>query len=518
LRRGAALEARQLLETMVDGPRPLGSPAEACAAGIELGSALEQLGDYPAAMARFVRAEDAARSLGMPALRARALLGMARVEHALGDVEDAAARLDEGAALATAIDDDALAGELLHQLGQTLSRLERDDDAEHCFERAAGHRQRAGDPAGEGVSLNSLGVLHLHRGNREPEGSAAAHAAYATARGHFDAALAQARAGGDRHLEALAQGNIGTIAGSLGDLDEALMRFAGQLAAVRAMGDRQNVALALANIGEAHRRAGQHEAALAALHEALALGEAIDSLPRQRRAFAELSATCEAMGDFGPALQHHKRFHALDRRIRSDEAERKATLVTAKLAVEQVRREAEAYRSERDRLLGDNERLAQEAFTDALTTLGNRRQFDHVMAQAWAPGPAEGTLALVDIDHFKRINDSHGHAVGDQVLAELGRLLQSALRPADRAFRLGGEEFGIWLPGTRVEAALAVCDRLRQRVAGAPWTELAPGLAVTASFGVAPVLAADTPAVLCARADGALYAAKRAGRDRVVAA
>ncbi|MBC7939755.1 MAG: hypothetical protein H7Z19_08340 [Chitinophagaceae bacterium] len=88
----------------MNGAEPFAPTADFCAAGIALGSALEQLGDYPAAMARFAHAADVARNAEWPALRARALLGMARVEHALGDVEDAAAKLDNCAALATAID------------------------------------------------------------------------------------------------------------------------------------------------------------------------------------------------------------------------------------------------------------------------------------------------------------------------------------------------------------------------------------------------------------------------------
>jgi diguanylate cyclase (GGDEF)-like protein len=515
LRRGAAQEARQLLEPLLADAAALGSGEEACAVEVELANALEQLGDYAAAMAHFVRADDRALQLARPALRARALLGMARVEHALGDAARAATRLDEAAALAALLDDGELAGEVMHQLGMTLSRLERHDEAERCLLRAAEHRRTCTDPAKLGMTLNSLGVLVLGRGNREPEGSAAARAAFATARGHFESALAQAQAGGDTHLQALAQGNIGTIAGSLGELQEALAHFDQQLAALRSMGDRLNQSLALANVGEAHRRTGQHGPALAALQESLALGEALSSLPRQRRAHSELSNTFEALGDFASALQHHKRFHVLDRRIRSDEAERQATLVSARLAVDQVRREAEAYRSERDRLRGDNARLTQVALTDALTELGNRREFDDVMSRAWSAGAPEGALAMLDIDHFKRINDAFGHGVGDRVLAEIGRLLRAALRPADRAFRLGGEEFAIWLPGASPEAAEAVCERLRERVSAAPWPTMATDLSVTASFGVAGVHALDSAATLAARADKALYAAKRGGRNRV---
>jgi diguanylate cyclase (GGDEF)-like protein len=127
-------------------------------------------------------------------------------------------------------------------------------------------------------------------------------------------------------------------------------------------------------------------------------------------------------------------------------------------------------------------------------------------------------LALADLDHFKRINDTLGHAAGDRVLSTAAGRLLSHVRPYDTVFRYGGEEFLLCLPNADLAAAAAICDRLRAAVAEAPVEIDGHGaVAVTASIGVAALQSGPVREAIEA-ADRALYAAKRAGRDRVVAA
>jgi diguanylate cyclase (GGDEF)-like protein len=153
-----------------------------------------------------------------------------------------------------------------------------------------------------------------------------------------------------------------------------------------------------------------------------------------------------------------------------------------------------------------SERLEVAAETDALTGLANRRGFDRVMTRL-RPGDA---LVVCDLDHFKAVNDNHGHAVGDELLGRFGALVRSVVRRHDAAGRLGGEEFVILLADVGDEdGARRVVDRLRHR-----WVATRP--LATFSAGVAVCDAVDDPTDVLRRADEALYAAKRAGRDRIV--
>jgi two-component system, cell cycle response regulator len=168
-------------------------------------------------------------------------------------------------------------------------------------------------------------------------------------------------------------------------------------------------------------------------------------------------------------------------------------------------------------LLEANRRLARQALTDDLTGLANRRHGGRQLEREVALCVRHGRLLAllrVDIDHFKQINDSHGHEAGDQVLVEVARRLERAVRGGDELARWGGDEFVAILPGTDKAGALRAAERLRAEVSATPIAIAEHELAVTISVGWAH-WAGDTPDDLLARADRALYRAKDAGRDQV---
>ncbi len=175
--------------------------------------------------------------------------------------------------------------------------------------------------------------------------------------------------------------------------------------------------------------------------------------------------------------------------------------------------------------LRDNVQMTMEmAVTDGLTGLHNRRYLErHLMTLVQQAAARERPLSLlvIDIDHFKAINDGYGHAAGDEVLREFSRRLRKTVRNIDLACRHGGEEFVVAMPDTDAALAMLVGERLRQKVAAVPFhpADGPEGITVTVSIGVASrVSADDTPETLLKRADKALYRAKHDGRNRVVAA
>jgi diguanylate cyclase (GGDEF)-like protein len=145
--------------------------------------------------------------------------------------------------------------------------------------------------------------------------------------------------------------------------------------------------------------------------------------------------------------------------------------------------------------------------------VGNRRWF---LAQLPKQPAAGAALVLMDLDHFKQINDRYGHATGDEVLVSCAQYIQSMLREHDAFARYGGEEFVLYLPEVSVDAALQVCDRLRRGIATLVCESQGQRVPISASMGVALASSQDPhwQAVLH-QADQALYAAKAAGRNRV---
>lgn len=162
--------------------------------------------------------------------------------------------------------------------------------------------------------------------------------------------------------------------------------------------------------------------------------------------------------------------------------------------------------------------FVNEARTDTLTGLKNRRSFDEELNRCFAQRQRQGTvfsLILLDIDHFKKFNDVFGHLSGDLVLRSVAQLLTVTLRQMDVVCRYGGEEFAVICPGSRLHEAKVAAERIRQAVA-AKTVFLKEGTAqVTVSLGAAEVGEAEIAEGLIQRADDALYAAKRAGRNRV---
>jgi diguanylate cyclase (GGDEF)-like protein len=277
---------------------------------------------------------------------------------------------------------------------------------------------------------------------------------------------------------------------TLGQLDDALRAGEGVLSW---LGERvpQTRSLILSTLASALRAAGR-------------LDEAYDALARS----AELER------------QASRELSELQLKLERTTLEVSAARQTSAALAAKNRQLAEAH-TELERRAGElealQERLREQAERDWLTGLHNRRYFAREIERLATEQRGDWfSLAIVDLDHFKSINDRFGHEIGDHVLVRVAALLCDVLRQADIVVRSGGEELLVQMPVTEAQAATACCERIRQRIRDEPWEQLAGGLAVTASVGVASTDDPDQLAALTRSADQRLYDAKRSGRDRVV--
>jgi diguanylate cyclase (GGDEF)-like protein len=218
---------------------------------------------------------------------------------------------------------------------------------------------------------------------------------------------------------------------------------------------------------------------------------------------AELYA---AGGDLGAAFEAYKAFHRADKALVSEQREARARTRQALFETTEARREADEFR--------------EQARRDALSGLWNRRYMDEHLAALIAESAALGVplvAAIVDLDHFKRINDQLSHETGDRVIVEVAGLLTAAVPATTGSFcaRLGGEEFLLVLTGTPLGQAVDRLESLRRTVAAHPWQRLTGDLPVTISVGVAVAGPGCAQSGLLGRADAALYTAKHEGRNRV---
>jgi diguanylate cyclase len=179
-------------------------------------------------------------------------------------------------------------------------------------------------------------------------------------------------------------------------------------------------------------------------------------------------------------------------------------------------------KSQIDNLHKSLETARNESMTDSLTGAANRKRFDMTLIKEIGQAAEAGTplsLLLGDIDHFKKFNDTWGHQTGDQVLRLVAHTLRTNVKGRDLAARYGGEEFAVILPMTKLPDAVVVGDQIRNSIKAKELIKKSTGEnlgTITMSIGVACFAPDDTPAKMIARADAALYAAKRGGRDQVM--
>ena len=506
--------------------------------------------DHAAALAEAVRCCEHARVLDHDGLRCRALVLQGAVALQRGDLRGAVRLTSEAAPLAERSGDDVARAELASVKAQ-LSFF-------------AGSYPEAHAQADRGIALaDGVGDLDLRLFARRCACVVFGNLGVPDLVEKIDETLRLAIEAKNPWEEALSRNDLAHSLMERGELAAAEREIGAALAVADQLAPRNRFALAGLNCTRSDIRlhAGRPAEALTDARHAveLLLGQAGDPNPyllamtvvvevQALRALGRLDEAAqsgrrmvERLGDGVPqarglilgtvagALREAGRTEeAYDVLALSAEVERAAFQELAELrrGLERATLEADTARRLTDALAAKNreleevvrqlgearERLREQAERDHLTGLHNRR---YLARYATADGPF--SLAVLDLDAFKTINDRFGHQAGDQVLMRVAALLLGGVRSHDIVVRTGGEEFLLLMPGTDASDATHACERLCDAIRAESWDQIAPGLTVTASVGVAAAEDVVDLDALSELADSRLYDAKRAGRDRVVA-
>ena len=459
-----------------------------------------------------------AQEAGDPVWEASALCGLGAVHANFGDFETALELQERSLTIRRDIDDTFGVAVSLNNLAITLRDLALfPERAREMFNESRGLFAQLGHRHCVADSMSHLAALDVAAAERltdaDPGGAtAAARAGAATAL----EAVAHARTDGGNHrlladsLIRLAQALL--VAGSP-DEAEPVLREAEQVAEGLGI---PHLALRLVRARARHHRlTGDPGAAVTELLAGLHAADLLVRASERVLLLEELVAAYEQCGDLTQALATHRTLLDATLAQRDASAERRARALDAERELERAQMSAEVQRLRSEQLEMANRVLEHQAMTDGLTGLANRRAFDAALAGR-TDGDAALALVVADLDHFKQVNDTYSHVVGDEVLRRVARVLADAVRGTDLVARMGGEEFAVLLSQGGQRAVVAVCERIRAGVAALDLSDVAPGFTATISLGAARRRSGEAAQELVARADVLLYRAKDEGRDRTV--
>jgi diguanylate cyclase (GGDEF)-like protein len=467
-------------------------------------------GNPAAAVAKALAAEALAEHLGSGAERVRLMILVAVVDAELGYLDRARETADEAQRLATGM-----------HFTEAMALAQLD---EAYIESQSGHRnrQRRLLESALAIAQRTPGLDYI------AIGCLSNLADYEQNRGDFAAMLAHASRGvaladrvGDDIGRVFALANQGIALGELGRIDEAAPTLQASIDLADRLGMQVHVVGITRELVRLLEKAGRYREALAAMHRSEAAGE---QLTRQERAKAVLELQEKYASE--RKTREIERLSAQNRLREAELAARAwkqrlwaalalASVLAAVLLVQWLRRQAR-------RLREDNAHLADEIQHDPLTGAGNRRHFERLMARladARDPDLARTGLVglmVIDIDHFKQVNDRHGHEAGDSVLVEVTRRLRALLREQDAVVRWGGEEFVLVLPGTSAPGLAVLAGRVLRAIADTPIGAQSLNVTVSAGAIAHPVVAGAPVDSAFKLADAAMYLAKQRGRNRAL--
>jgi diguanylate cyclase (GGDEF)-like protein len=520
--------ALEVAESALALARELGDPV-ALASALPLYAICQyHLTDYPAALKALLEAIPLLEHHNDQLELARSLNTLALVNLELGDLDEALEGFERAHTLFVALEHGHGWAATLGNIALAYDRLGNREKALEFYAQSLHRREELGDWHGVGQAMNNLAGLQIEIGEhceREGDTDGAQHA-FRTAESFTRHALEIAVRLDDARLEAMVTNNLACLHAATGERERARDDYRRALELSKGTGDRQLEAACLADLGRLDHRNADHGEAISHLETALVLFSDLGIKDQVSKTHRDLSKAYEAIQEPHRALVHFKHFHETELELRSEAAARRSQALATRFELQKVRDQAELHRLHAVELWELNTQLHQQAALldrqareDALTGLANRRSLETHLEQSFTQALESRTpltVAMADVDHFKLVNDTFSHAIGDDVLRQIAAILLSHCRAHDLVARYGGEEFVLVFPDLPGDRAFELCERLRLAVQNHDWTRLHPELRVTMSVGFTDdVLHMVNHEQLLAIADKHLYQAKHAGRNRV---
>ena len=457
---------------------------------------------------------------------ARTQWGIALVQ--MGDLTGGLAQLERSRDISVALGDRRSESDALIDIGVVHNMLGDDASAIAFYQQALPIYEQANDTYHVATCLNNMAYAHVCWGRRELDGGRADSASPHFSQASLLAARALPLARVCDHVDFVATclNTLSLARRHSGDLDGCMAALREQLAISEQIVGHRVRAVCRATIADALLQRNNDGDASEALHLLTEADEicAAHQLRESHPPIVEsLALALERSGDMAAALAAHRRFHSLQMQINSETAEREARALESRLRLVRTEADLDSARLREQELATLNAQLNAKqaelerlAHIDPLTGLANRRAWLQELASEWAAGQQGLYLLLLDIDHFKSINDSWGHAVGDAVLQRVARCVVGSIGEPRATGRFGGEEFVAWCRVDSRETMAALAARTLQAIRQSNWDEIGVGLRVTASLGwTAATRHASVDAAL-SEADRRMYDAKHAGRDQAM--
>ncbi len=473
---------------------------------------------------------------GSHALRSEVLCHMTMCFNELRLFQDALHHVSDAVEAAKQSGDRRLLCWAYNRIGSTNSAIGRFTEAQQFLAEALAIARELGGNDELFAALNNLLSAVGDSATRRIEAGGSVDesllAEVAMARAWGEEALALARASGNAFKEAIALGSLAQMVGLGGGTAEASELFA----QARSIAVTKGYTAVLQRCDSAQAMvaaAGGQAQEAAALLKPWLRGKGVSDRNLVLQMERQMYVLEKSRGRYKQALDHHETVlqmslleHEQTMDVQSRLVLNRLELAQAKFAAERAQMESKLQKAQAARMglearnLADTaQRLSRLALEDPLTCLGNRRLMDRDLPRMLQAAYSSGGLiavALIDIDHFKNVNDVHGHHIGDIVLQHMADILRLRTRGHDLVVRMGGEEFVVVLAQASPSQAFDACERLRSAVERFDWGHIAPALVVTVSIGLCvPVVGTGATEAL-EYADQALCAAKRGGRNRLV--